>query len=510
MTSEGHQYRDVESVSVVGGGDSGLLAALLVQKFNPGVDVRIIDDFSTPVPDVGKSTYIDILELLHDVLGIDERRFLARVKPIWKTSAYFKDWGGHDPFHLPFDDESIIPPEAGEERFETFYYRHENKAFRTLDAELTERRKTPLTEHDLDSKYDRIAYQLNTGRFNEFLRDVCNEREIELIDDPVTDVVVSGNEIERVESEQSTYFSDMYVDATGFDRLLMGHLDHEFLPFEFLLDSALVTKVEIPPTEIVPATVIESKPHGWTWQIDTFDYRDLGYVYSSAHASREDAMDEFLSLDKLMTRSDVQHYTFESGVCKEAWVGNCLVVGNAAGFVEPLTATAITMGANLSMKFSELLADHHQINHPGVREIYNSIFRAGWDNIRNYIALLYKHSSEDTEFWSEMNAVEAPMLDRQLREYHRNGFSSNFFFDGKTQDELFPFDQWDVYRLLRNLGVTSEFYNEIDITVSDDIRDEIRRRDRRLNDHAEDYLTYEEVSHMFEVDGRVPERGKTQ
>jgi len=88
---------------VVGGGDVGLLTALGIRKKLPEVEVCVVDDFGTDVPQVGKSTYLDIQNVLHRELGIQERRFIEAVKPIWKATVFFRDWSDNDPFHYPFD-----------------------------------------------------------------------------------------------------------------------------------------------------------------------------------------------------------------------------------------------------------------------------------------------------------------------------------------------------------------------------------------------------------------------
>lgn len=79
----------VSSITVVGGGDAGFLAALALRKVNPDVDIAVVDDFGEPPTEVGQGTFQSIIPLLHDVLGIDEGRFLREVKPVWKASSYF-------------------------------------------------------------------------------------------------------------------------------------------------------------------------------------------------------------------------------------------------------------------------------------------------------------------------------------------------------------------------------------------------------------------------------------
>lgn len=115
----------VSSITVVGGGDAGFLAALALRKVNPDVDIAVVDDFGEPPTEVGQGTFQSIIPLLHDVLGIDEGRFLREVKPVWKASSYFRDWCGYEPFHYAFDIRSVKPELDDPKSAESLYHYYE-------------------------------------------------------------------------------------------------------------------------------------------------------------------------------------------------------------------------------------------------------------------------------------------------------------------------------------------------------------------------------------------------
>lgn len=490
----GGDHETIERITVVGGGDAGLMTALILKELNPRVALTVIDDFDEGIPEVGKSTITYILRTLHEFLGIDTTRFVSAVRPVWKASVYFEDWCGRDSFHVPFDGQSLQPSDPGRHRFETWYERYATGNFRTLGTEIVEQRVSPFVE-DGDF-YRLVAYHLNANRFNAFLREVCEERQIELINDEITEVRTNHNRIARIASETTEYFeSDLYVDATGFERLLMGKLDNTFTPFDFPLDSAVVATADVSPAEIVPATVITSGDHGWFWQIDTYDCRDLGYVYSSDHVSDGDALSEFVSeRDEDISKSDAQRFRFDSGVYEKAWVSNCVAVGNALGFVEPLQSTALTVNAQLSEKLSELIADHNRINHRGVRKIYNAIGQSAWNNVYDFISVHYLYSSGDNKFWDSMQSISRTAnVDRYVATYRENGFNSFNEFDGRTGPALTVFDQYLFNHLLCALGVESDFYEERDIDVQPEVKAEIEAQDEQIVRRANDLLSYEDV-----------------
>lgn len=481
------------TITFVGGGDAGLMTALIIRQLNPEVEITVIDDFEEDIPEVGKSTTTYILHTFHEFLDIDTRRFISDVKPIWKASVYFTDWCGRGPFHVPFDGFTLQPSTPSRRRFEVLYARHQHREFHTLGAEIAERGVSAVMEES-GNLYDQVAYHLSTNRLNTFLRELCDERDIDLVNDRITEVETRNNRITRLVSDAHGYDADLYVDATGFDRLLMGHLDNEFNAFDFPLDSALVAQTDVSLSDIVPATVINTGEHGWFWQIDTFDCRDLGYVYSSRHVSDDAAMREFITeKDEPIDESSVQQYRFESGVYTDAWVNNCIAVGNALGFVEPLQSTALTLNAQLTEKLSELFADHYRINHDGVRSLYNSIVRSMWDNIYDFISVHYRFAAGETDFWRDAKSVnETENLRYYLDNYHENGFNSYTEFDGTRGPGLMVFNQYLFYQLLRDLGVKSEFYEGLDLAVPE-ARADIEAQNERIAQTAANHLSYEEV-----------------
>lgn len=492
---------EITSVTVVGGGDAGLLTALALRKLNPGLDVEVVDDFEEPPTNVGKSTYRAIVPLLHDVLGIDEGRFLREVKPVWKGSVYFRDWCGYDPFHYPFDIRSVKPNENDPRSGESLYYYYESRTMRTPAEGIVEAGKAPLAYSPTDGgyvAYPHIAYHLDLGRFDDFLRTLCGERDIALVDDRITDVTAApeGNRIEHVAGEAGEYRSDLFVDATGFNRLLMGELDASYRSFDVPLDTAIHAVAEGSLEEIIPATVVETGEYGWFWRIDTIESRDLGYVFASNYVSKEEALAEFENhCDEEFLKTET--YRFDSGFYEDNWVGNCVAAGNAMGFVEPLQSTALTTHLTAAVRLSRLLASHCRINDIGVRDSFNTFIRGTWNAIYDFISVHYRFSDGGNEFWTEMQSIPlSEKVHRYIDYYDKNGIElhdSELVDDDGTGLDMLAFPTSSLYMIMTHMGATSSFYEDHNIEVSEEIKTKWRQRNAFVEALAEECLTYEQV-----------------
>jgi tryptophan halogenase len=93
---------------------------------------------------------------------------------------------------------------------------------------------------------------------------------------------------------------------------------------------------------------------------------------------------------------------FVSGRYQRAWVKNVVAIGNAAGFVEPLEATALgVIGIQSELLVGALTEGSRQVFDSQVLQ-YNCYHQRNWDAIRGFIAMHYKFNARlDTPFWRE-------------------------------------------------------------------------------------------------------------
>jgi tryptophan halogenase len=123
-------------------------------------------------------------------------------------------------------------------------------------------------------------------------------------------------------------------------------------------------------------------------------------VYSSRHTSDERAEDVFRQyVGKGGHDLKALHIKFETGYRPEHWRKNCVAVGLAGGFVEPLESTGIALIELASYLLSHLLPGGSDDMERAARH-FNEMMVARYDRIIDFIKMHYCLSQRrDSSFW---------------------------------------------------------------------------------------------------------------
>ena len=157
-------------------------------------------------------------------------------------------------------------------------------------------------------------------------------------------------------------------------------------------------------------TIATAHEAGWLWEIGLNGARGVGCVYSSSHISDERAAQLLRGYcgardEDLAPRS----IPFAPGYREQQWVKNCVAVGLAAGFLEPLEATGLVLVEAAVGMIAEMLPHSGPIHAPARR--FNELMRARFENIINFLKLHYCLSQRTEPFWRD-NADPATLPDR--------------------------------------------------------------------------------------------------
>jgi hypothetical protein len=143
---------------------------------------------------------------------------------------------------------------------------------------------------------------------------------------------------------------------------------------------------------------------GWIWDIALPTRRGIGCVYSSRFLSDEAAEATLRAHGAAavpgadLTALEARRLSFRTGHRARFWAGNCLAIGQSAGFIEPLEASAIVM-IELSLR---TLCDAFPADRADMEILagrFNALFRYRWDRIVEFLKLHYVLSRREEPYW---------------------------------------------------------------------------------------------------------------
>jgi hypothetical protein len=414
--------REIASVCIVGGGSAGwLTAGLIAAKHGPDLKVTLVESVSRGTIGVGEGTWPTMRNTLRKI-GIAETDFMRFCHASFKQGAKFARWrtGAPDDFYyhplvLPegFPDLDLAPYWNAEAQAASAGGHNGVPSFSDavcFQEFLCERDLAPklMTSPDY-AGIANYAYHLDAVKLGELLSAHCTGKlGVHHIDDEIDGVTRADNgDIAAVIGRRSgAIAADLFIDCTGFASRLLGEaLDVPFVDRSDVLfiDRALAVQLPVEAdSPIASQTISTAQKHGWIWDIGLPTRRGIGYVWSSRHAGADRVEEELAAyvgpgFDKLSPRE----ITIRSGHRETFWKNNVVAVGLAAGFLEPLEASALVL--------IELSADYIATSMPATRASmdfvarrFNTMTRYRWDRIIEFLKLHYVLSErDDTAFWRD-------------------------------------------------------------------------------------------------------------
>lgn len=419
---------NLSSIVVLGAGSAGLLAALtLRKKLPPAVSVRILRSPRIGIIGVGEGTTPNFPAFLFDFLKLDIARFFDEVHPVWKRGIHFI-WGPRGEFPYAFGNHYSVA-DTGFSRSNGFYS-WEKPYESGFIGRLMQQRKVFLPDEKQQPRLDdAYGFHLENSKLVAWLEGEVRRSGVTITDVEITGAGRDGDRITHLDLEGGgTVAADFYVDASGFRSELLGGVLEE--PFDSFADSLICDRAVVGGWEreegdpIQPFTTAETMSAGWSWRIDHRGHVNRGYVYSSAFSSDEEAERVFRERNPRVKQTRV--VPFKSGHYRRPWVGNVCAVGNSAGFVEPMEATALmVLCMELRALTASLLEGRLELRETLV-DLYNRFSTNVWEEIRAFLMIHYKFNTLlDTPFWQHCRELPLPPdAERIVAFYQENGPTS--------------------------------------------------------------------------------------
>lgn len=448
MTAPTAGPEDIRDIVIVGGGAAGWMAAASLSHFlkAAGVRITLIESSEIGTVGVGEATIPPIMDFIR-VLGLDEGQLIRRCNATFKLAIRFKDWlePGSDFFH-PFGQTGY--PLEGVDFSAWWLSRYIcSRAARLEDYSLMAtaaeagRFSRPLRDHNSPLAQITYALHFDASLFADFLRTWATERGVSRIDAKISGAELDGKTgfIRGVRLEDGRFIpGDLFIDCSGFRGLLIeealgtGYEDwRRWLPCD--------RAVAVQSTRTGPAatyTLATAKSAGWQWRIPLQHRMGNGYVYCSEHIDDDAATLALMGSIEGEAISTPRTLRFIAGRRKKFWSGNCVALGLAQGFLEPLESTSIHLVQRGLALLLKLFPDRRF--NEAEQDQYNAMLGFEYERIRDFILLHYLPTRrDDSSFWRHVREIEPPeSLARRIRLFRSHGRVI------REDNELFPVQSW--------------------------------------------------------------------
>lgn len=464
MTST-HTNGRIRKVVIAGGGTAGwMVAAGLSRTLGKVLDIKLVESEEIGTVGVGEAT-IPTLVTFHRLLDINEQEFMAATQGTFKLGIGFENWRnlGRNYIHS-FGTTGKDHWTAG---FQHFWLkgRERNLASDYGDYCLELKAAQLNRFAHLPRGGMNYAFHIDASLYARFLRKLSEGYGARRIEGKIVNVLTHDDTgfIKAIRLDSGVEIEgDLFIDCTGFRALLIGQTLHE--PYEdwshwLPCDSAVAVQTES-VGDAIPYTRSIARDAGWQWRIPLQHRVGNGMVYCSRYISDEQARQTLLANVEGRVRTEPRVINFKPGQRRRTWLKNCVAVGLASGFIEPLESTSIHLISRSIIRLLQMFpnaginpSDVEEFNRQTVQEL---------EHIRDFIVLHY-HVTErqDTPFWNYCRTMDIPASLRHRIELFRE--TGRVF---RTLNELFAENSW--IQVMLGQGIVPKQYHQVADLMSDE------------------------------------------
>jgi tryptophan halogenase len=239
---------------------------------------------------------------------------------------------------------------------------------------------------------------------------------------------------------------------------------------------------------------------GWRWRIPLQHRTGNGYVFSSAFTDEAHAAEALLASLEGPAMAEPRLLKFQAGRRIENWARNCVALGLASGFLEPLESTSIYLIQIAIMHLIPLFPTSRSID-PRLRREFNRKIDLEYERIRDFLILHYHlNERDDAEIWRYCRNMEVPdSLKRKIALFRHSGIIEEY------KDGLFTPPSW--LSVLHGQGLVPDQYHPAAdgepegrlISELEELRTEIRDQVDEMPSHERFVARYCEANAPFEL-----------
>lgn len=442
--------REFKSITIVGGGTSAwLTAAYLSAKCKIDIKITIVDKSNGSSIGVGEATLISFKTFLEDC-GFPENSWFDEIDTTIKGGILFKNWqnDGEDIWH-PFSHYIF------NEKYDngiSFWSNNQNLSF--VEYAL------PEYELFVNNKIDEetvgsVARHVDCNKLVSFLKKSLNDR-VTFIDSEVVEIIKDDNGYIKnlILKNNQQIKSDLFIDCTGFKRLLSQENKKIILTDRLFCDTAIAGHVPYKDRkkELHPYTESDSVEHGWVWKIPVRDRIGTGLVFNRSITDIETAKEYFINYwDGRIEKESLKVIDWTPYYSENFWSNNVISIGLSGGFIEPLESTGLQFIINGILYLEKIIKNCFYVDED--IEIYNIKMKYAYDETVDYINMHYCNSNKNGNFWNFVRENTLTFSERM--QFYLNLMSKNNYIEMDCGETIFSNYSWILWLIQLGYPIAS-------------------------------------------------------
>ena len=428
-----------------------------------GHRIRLVESEQISTIGVGEAT-IPSIRAFNQLLGLDENAFMRQTQATFKLGIEFVNWGRQgDTYIHGFGQIGRDQPLA---KFYQYWLKMHQLgeaadlgaySINTLAPRHGKFMRPPSDMPNSPLADIAYAFHFDAGLYAKYLRGLSEKQGVGRCEGRIVDTVqrADGFIESLVMDNGERVAGDLFIDCSGLAGLLIEktlHTGFEDWSAWLPVDSAIAVPCES-GAGMSPFTRSTAHRAGWQWRIPLQHRTGNGHVFSSRFMSADEAQAILMANLEGQALAEPRLIRFTTGKRKKAWNRNCVAIGLAGGFMEPLESTSIHMVQTAIMRLIACFPNK-AFNQADI-DLFNAQSDEEYERIRDFLIMHYRvNQREGLPFWDYCRTMDVPpAVQQRIALYRSHG---RIFRKG---DELFADASW--LQVMHGQGLRAQGYHPL-------------------------------------------------